>query len=472
MRYILRIAGLLGALFCVAALVGYFDRPAEAAGICGIPRIDCDTGHVEPSTKIVIPVSQVTGAVSSATLTNYASVTHTHTITDVSGAISTAVLTDYETTIAHASSLAGYQTTAAMTNYATSTDPRLSDARAPTGNVYAGPGIRWTTGTDTATGTSAALSASPKAQVAGVLESMLSLSDNTTANVSTTAHGLSPKCPGGGTSYWRDDCTWGTPSGGGGGSLTAVYAIDFSTVTSITTGTSTVTTTNILTGGNGTKVIGGKKWTMANSANLATAVVNDGTHAGLYLKCNTNNSNNFDTTLTGGALWARVNDLAPGLASQNWGTMWVEYMFTTPHVPNANYEAAHLDLFYGPTYTIGNMARVDGNISYSSPTLSFVSSLTVSSAATSYSASDSSHNSYDVVAIKVVSNTASVYIGQSSGGAFPSVGSLQLMGIATVSSTTVLQMVSNEWAAVFSVRSGNTSGAADLLLKKLQILTM
>jgi hypothetical protein len=77
-----------------------------------------------------------------------------------------------------------------------------------------------------------------------------------------------------------------------------------------------------------------------------------------------------------------------------------------------------------------------------------------------------------VVAIKVVSNTASVYIGQSSGGAFPSVGSLQLMGIATVSSTTVLQMVSNEWAAVFSVRSGNTSGAADLLLKKLQILTM
>lgn len=49
-----------------------------------------------------------------------------------------------------------------------------------------------------------------------VTEAKLSFSDLTSKNVSTTMHGLAPKCPGGGTTYWRDDCTWATPSGGSG----------------------------------------------------------------------------------------------------------------------------------------------------------------------------------------------------------------------------------------------------------------
>jgi len=49
-------------------------------------------------------------------------------------------------------------------------------------------------------------------------ESDLSLSDNTTANTSTTKHGLCPKLGGGTTNYLRADGTWAEPSGGSGSS--------------------------------------------------------------------------------------------------------------------------------------------------------------------------------------------------------------------------------------------------------------
>ena len=48
-----------------------------------------------------------------------------------------------------------------------------------------------------------------------VTESELSLSDNTTANVSITAHGLAPKAPNNTTTFLRGDATWAAPAGAG-----------------------------------------------------------------------------------------------------------------------------------------------------------------------------------------------------------------------------------------------------------------
>jgi hypothetical protein len=321
-------------------------------------------------------------------------------------------------------------------------DGRLSDARAPTSHAS----------THAAAGSDAVT----------VVESQISLADNTTGNVSSSKHGFVPKAPNDASKYLDGTGTWSNPPSGGG-SLSTIYSVDFTALAA----------QNLLTGGDGAKTINGKTWNLVNSANLATAYINDGMHAGLYLRCNTNNSNNYDTTLSGGVLWTRAPSLASGLAAQNWGTMWVMYMFSTPHTPNADFEAVHFDLFWGTNYAIASMARVDANLSYNTGQggKTFVPSLTPPNTTTSYGVGDSTHTSYDVVALKVVSNTVGIYIGQSSGGAFPSVSSLVLLGTATVSSTTVLQMLSYEWGLAFSVRSGNSAGAADLLLKKLQVLT-
>ena len=51
----------------------------------------------------------------------------------------------------------------------------------------------------------------------------LTFTDVTTANVSTTAHGLTPKAPGGTTQFLRGDATWAAPAGGGGAPTDAEY---------------------------------------------------------------------------------------------------------------------------------------------------------------------------------------------------------------------------------------------------------
>ena len=64
----------LAVLLITGFVVGAHDRPVEAAGICGIPRIDCDTNHVEPAAKIVIPETQLT--FSAVTTNNVNGTTH------------------------------------------------------------------------------------------------------------------------------------------------------------------------------------------------------------------------------------------------------------------------------------------------------------------------------------------------------------------------------------------------------------
>lgn len=82
---------------------------------------------------------------------------------------------------------------------ASSTDPRLTDARTPTAHASShqfggGDAIK--------------------------LDDLAAPDDNTDLNASTSAHGLAPKLPGNTTTFLRGDGTYAVPPGGGGGAGT------------------------------------------------------------------------------------------------------------------------------------------------------------------------------------------------------------------------------------------------------------
>lgn len=67
-----------------------------------------------------------------------------------------------------------------------------------------------------ATGTGVGHIASGVLSASNVVESEITLADNTTNDVSTTKHGFTPKAPNDSTKFLRGDATWAVPSGGGG----------------------------------------------------------------------------------------------------------------------------------------------------------------------------------------------------------------------------------------------------------------
>lgn len=58
-----------------------------------------------------------------------------------------------------------------------------------------------------------------------ITERQLSLSDVTTNNVSTSAHGLAPKAPNDATKYLDGTGNYSTPAGGGGGGISIGKAL-------------------------------------------------------------------------------------------------------------------------------------------------------------------------------------------------------------------------------------------------------
>jgi hypothetical protein len=64
---------------------------------------------------------------------------------------------------------------------------------------------------------------------AAITESALSLSDNSTGDVSTSKHGFCPKAPNDTAKFLRGDATWATPSGGADPWTIVTLASDFST---------------------------------------------------------------------------------------------------------------------------------------------------------------------------------------------------------------------------------------------------
>jgi hypothetical protein len=494
-------------------VVGLYGGPVNAAGICGVPRIDCDTGHVEPASKIVIPETQLT--FTDVTTNNLSTAKHgfcpkaTNSATDCllgtgvfgtcpggsSGPVPTGtgwrhVTSGVEDAVASTptatqvgadptgsassaqsaaesyadgivSTHAGLTTTA-HGGIVSSTDTRLTDSRAPTGDITSAGAVKLYQGTGTSTYTSVALSSTPRVEVSGVTEAMQTLADNTTGNVSASAHGYAPKAPNDATKYLDGTGAWSAPTGGGG-SFTTAYSVDF-------TGLSAQ---NLLTGGDGNKTIDGKTWALINSANLTTAYLNDGTHSGLYLRCNTNNSSNYGTTLTGGALYATFGAFSSALNGNQLGTyteVWLWYMFSTPHVPNAGTEAINLGtLSLFSSYTTAGMTSFHAQNIYSGA-LYYGQGQTMYNGI-SASAFGQTSTAQDVFAFKITTNAVEAFAGASVGGAFPAKTALNTAGrISMLPPSTLtggLPVANPGMRAWLSVVSGNTAGNADLLVKKM-----
>lgn len=157
----------------------------------------------------------ITGTLSSQTdlnsaLSGKSATGHGHAPGDVTG---TAVvtgdsrLTDARTPTTHSHAPSDTTGTAVITN-----DARLSDARTPTSHSHA-PGE--VTGTAVVTNDSR-LSDARTPTAHNQAESTLTFTDIVTGNVSTTAHGFTPKLPNVATQFFNGVGGWTVPTGTGG----------------------------------------------------------------------------------------------------------------------------------------------------------------------------------------------------------------------------------------------------------------
>ena len=259
--------------------------------------------------------------------------------------------------------------------------------------------------------------------------------------------------------------------------LSVLYSLDLTTITSITTGTSTVTTTNLLTGGDGIKMLAGKPWTLVNSTNLATAAVNDGTHSGLYMRHNTNNTNDYGSSIVAPRLGAQISDLYGAPVSPTTFTdLWAWCMYTTPHTPGENYEAASFMLTESYLNNSTRMfwvelARMYLNQLIENPKWGYNGAQTdvITSAAPT---------TVDVVVLRMSLNRGGWewYVGNSQNNEFPARTSLNLISFRYVVSGTQTPMVGYDTTnptgsldIAFRVQTGNGSGLADGLFKKIKL---
>jgi hypothetical protein len=225
-------------------------------------------------------------------------------------------------------------------------------------------------------------------------------------------------------------------------------------------------TQNLLTGGDGTKTIDGKTWTLTNSANATTVFLNDGTHSGLFIQCNANNSVCNASSYTGPRIEALVANLDAALGvNSNWNEIWVWSMFTQPHVPNANTEFGFLAALMSP-YTYSStfqQARLQRGFNTSlqeqMETLNNASELL----------SGARSSTPDVFVLRICQfNMVEFLVGSSVAGAFPAISALTQLGIFVVSPP-ILFGSSASWSALLGVFSGNTAGAANILFSKLLV---
>ena len=243
-------------------------------------------------------------------------------------------------------------------------------------------------------------------------------------------------------------------------SFSTAYAVDFSTLPAA----------NLLTGGDGTKTINTKPWTLVNSVNAQTCYLNDGTHAGLYMRCNTNNVNNNNANLAGVALYIPFTTILASLAFNDWSELWLMYMITQPHVPNATYEYAEAGVITTPTsYAAANLNRFRlGNGYGGLGKYVGQTQLTFAGGSSTYQGGFATASVYDVLAVRIIGSLVETYYGQSVGGAFPALSTLLLSARSCIGGAGLL--VFDGWQAWVSVTSSNSAGNSDLLLQKLQIL--
>lgn len=258
------------------------------------------------------------------------------------------------------------------------------------------------------------------------------------------------------------------PAGPAAG-LTTAYDLDLSTLAAATYNS------------DGVKTLDGRAaWRLKNAANGQLIALNDGTHAGLYTRCSTFNSTNYGTGYNGPRWVIGLNDLC-GVNPRDCTEQWVLYMFSQPHVPNANYEYAYFGISALPgadTDTNHSTSVFELARGYSNGLTTIAEWQKDSTVNQAPSGTTLPLTTDDVYAFRILANdTIEAYSGASVAGAFPAVTALRYVGRAKYL-TQVQGYVTDgpvrdqnfQWAAVLSIAQSNTVGASDMLLKKIKIL--
>jgi len=503
------------ACFWAGLFAGIISRPAEASGICGVPRVDCDTGHVEPASKIVIPETQVTftanttgdvstskhgycpvlpndagkylnGVGSWATPAGGSTPSGTgwrHVTSGVEdAAVSTPTYSQVGADPAGAATTVQNNLDAHTTSTGTSVHGLGTAATHAVGDFDAsgaatsayGSATAFTTGTLTSkmdatvthlSGDVPTSSMTDYQTTADMTSYILwsettATSTSTKGNVTTGHHGFAPAAPNDSTKYLNGAGAWSVPAQSN--AFVTAYSVDYTGLAGL----------NLLTGGDGTKTIDGKTWTLVNSANLQTAYINDGTHAGLYLRCNTNNSLNGNTSLTGGQLYTSSYNLNSVLDTAGWSELRIWFLITQPHAPNANYEYAQA-AFVGwnsGAWGYANIDRFTNAFGYNGGRFAGSASVTYTAGVTTYRGGTTSNpQNYDVMMFRVSAGVVDAYYGTSSGGSFPGYLTLLPAMHASRLSGSAIQTTLDVPVVWMSVISGNTAGASDMLVKKLLV---
>lgn len=265
--------------------------------------------------------------------------------------------------------------------------------------------------------------------------------------------------------YIKGASTWGAPAGNIKQGFITGYSVDFSTLPA----------QNLLTGGDGAKTIDGKAWSLANAANLQTAYLNDGSHAGLYLRCSTASTTNDGAALSGGALYvplSTLNNVFLNGPMSAVSEVWLWLMYEMPHLPDYNSEQAHCGLLWNfSSYAAGSLVRYGTQSFYYNGLYYGQGHFNFGSVSTW--AGGRAAPAVDVAAFRFRHGSIYAYFGASVAGNFPARSDLSIARAASrtlpLSSTAGAQMYHDAMYAWISVTSGNTRGNADMLLKKLLV---
>jgi hypothetical protein len=459
-----RIVVLLGCLLLAGVTFGVLDRPAEATCYEQFVRVACPSGQIAPSLVPSDPYKVNTATtVNGHSLGSSISLSAADVNADAAGAAAAvaSTLSGYQTTAgmsayATTAGMSAYATTTTLTNYQTTagmSSYETTAAHAAT-TVQADGNIGISQGTATATATSSNLGQSPTFKLVSVPESVLAFSDTTVANASTSAHGLLKKLPNDASQYIDGSGNWSVPPGtGGGSSFTTAYSVDFAGLAA----------QNLKASGDSTYTIDGKSWTTLNTANATTLYLNDGTHAGLYVRCSATYTIESGTSRNSPMIMVPIGTLSNTLATNsNWREAWAWVLFSQPHTPNANYEFGWAGVVMSPFSFSSPYQRVHIQRGWSTSLL--IQGSALNNSTTAYTNAYST--SYDVFVLRMTGvDHVELLVGTSSGGGFPARSTLTPIGMFAVNS--VLTASAASWTILLGAFSGNTAGASDILFKKL-----
>lgn len=251
-------------------------------------------------------------------------------------------------------------------------------------------------------------------------------------------------------------------------------------ITGYTVNFSTLPAQDLKAGGDGAKVIDGKTWALVNSANASTVYLNDGTHAGIYIRCNNADTDDFNNRYDGPRMVAPIVNLAPAVDPRSCIEHQVWFMFSQPHTPNANFEFMRLGVQPYPCLpdNTGQYVRVNAGRGFFNVGLSTGASfqnggVTVDSS-TLYFGNPGPN--YDVAVFRMFpSFMVDIYEGNSVGGNFPNITALTLVGRGQLTTNPPGWDISPRpsaatvpgWAVHFNCTTKNLLGNADLLIQKL-----